>query len=70
MYYYPSFIPNLYKRYDVPIEGLVSALSDAPPNEHKKMLGEILYPLMDQLEHKHAAKVTGMILEMGTTYEL
>ena len=31
------------------------------------MLGEILYPLVDQLEHKHAAKVTGMILEMGTT---
>ncbi|PWA19478.1 polyadenylate-binding protein 2 [Artemisia annua] len=69
MYYYPSFIPNLYKRYDV-LEGLVSALSDAPPNEHKKMLREILYPLVDQLEHEHAAKVTGMILEMGTTCEL
>lgn len=32
-----------------------------------QMLGEILYPLVDQLEHEHAAKVTGMILEMGTT---
>ncbi|PWA58482.1 polyadenylate-binding protein 2 [Artemisia annua] len=58
MYYYPSFISNLYKRYDVPIEGLVSALCDAPPNEHKKMLDEILYPLVDQQEHEHAAKVT------------
>ncbi|PWA79942.1 poly(A) binding protein 2 [Artemisia annua] len=67
MHYYPSFIPNLYKRYDVPIEGLVSALSDAPLYEQKMMLGEILYPLVDQLEHEHAAKVTGMILEKGTT---
>ena len=28
------------------------------------MLGESLYPLVDQLEHEHAAKVTGMLLEM------
>ncbi|GJX74094.1 polyadenylate-binding protein 2-like protein, partial [Tanacetum coccineum] len=67
MYYYPVFIPNGYKRYDVPIEGLVSALRDAPLDQHKKILGEILYPLVDQLEHEHAAKVTGMILEMDTT---
>nr|GEY80575.1 polyadenylate-binding protein 2-like [Tanacetum cinerariifolium] len=30
------------------------------------MLGEILYPLVDQLEHEHAVKVTGLILEMDT----
>lgn len=28
------------------------------------MLGEALYPLVDQLEHDAAAKVTGMLLEM------
>lgn len=31
------------------------------------MLGESLYPLVDQLEHEHAAKVTGMLLEMDQT---
>ncbi|GAU39922.1 hypothetical protein TSUD_05140 [Trifolium subterraneum] len=29
-----------------------------------QMLGEALYPLVDQLEHDSAAKVTGMLLEM------
>nr|GFB33647.1 polyadenylate-binding protein 2-like [Tanacetum cinerariifolium] len=67
MYYCPSFIPNLYKRNEIPIEGLVSALCDAPLYQHKKMLGEILYPIVDQLEHEHAAKVTGLTLEMDTT---
>ena len=42
MFYYPSFIPNLYKRYDLPIEGLVSALCDAAPNEHNKVINYIL----------------------------
>jgi len=32
-----------------------------------QMLGESLYPLVDQLEHEHAAKVTGMLLEMDQT---
>nr|GEV39439.1 polyadenylate-binding protein 8-like [Tanacetum cinerariifolium] len=54
MYYCPSFIPNLYKRNDIPIEGLVSALCDAPLYQHKK------------LEHEHAAKVTELILEIDT----
>lgn len=31
------------------------------------MLGENLYPLVDQLEHDNAAKVTGMLLEMDQT---
>jgi polyadenylate-binding protein len=31
------------------------------------MLGESLYPLVEQLEHDHAAKVTGMLLEMDQT---
>ena len=31
------------------------------------MLGEQLYPLVDALEHDHAGKVTGMLLEMDQT---
>jgi polyadenylate-binding protein len=31
------------------------------------MLGEQLYPLVDKLEHDHAGKVTGMLLEMDQT---
>ncbi|KAK9293101.1 hypothetical protein L1049_021086 [Liquidambar formosana] len=31
------------------------------------MLGESLYPLVEQLEHEMAAKVTGMLLEMDQT---
>nr|GEV86236.1 retrovirus-related Pol polyprotein from transposon TNT 1-94 [Tanacetum cinerariifolium] len=54
MYYCPSFIPNLYKRNDIPIEGLVSALCDALLYQHKK------------LEHEHAAKATELILEIDT----
>lgn len=32
-----------------------------------QMLGEQLYPLVDMLEHDHAGKVTGMLLEMDQT---
>ena len=32
-----------------------------------QLLGENLYPLVDQLEHENAAKVTGMLLEMDQT---
>ncbi|RRT35090.1 hypothetical protein B296_00039081 [Ensete ventricosum] len=35
-----------------------------------QMLGEKLYPLVDQLEHVHAAQVTGMLLEMDQTQVL
>ncbi|RWV84853.1 hypothetical protein GW17_00053405 [Ensete ventricosum] len=35
-----------------------------------QMLGEKLYPLVDQLEHGHAAQVTGMLLEMDQTQVL
>ncbi|KAL8487547.1 hypothetical protein ACS0TY_024015 [Phlomoides rotata] len=39
----------------------------AKANSKSQMLGENLYPLVDQLEHEHAAKVTGMLLEMDQT---
>ncbi|KAL5987719.1 hypothetical protein ACLOJK_035471 [Asimina triloba] len=51
----------------VPIRVLASALADALPDEQRTMLGESLYPLVNQLEHDMAAKVTGMLLEMDQT---
>ncbi|KAK6938662.1 Polyadenylate-binding protein/Hyperplastic disc protein [Dillenia turbinata] len=51
----------------VPISALASALAHATPDQQRTMLGENLYPLVDQLEHEMAAKVTGMLLEMDQT---
>ncbi|KAL8492015.1 hypothetical protein ACS0TY_023570 [Phlomoides rotata] len=51
----------------MPITALASALANASPEQQRTMLGENLYPLVDQLEHEHAAKVTGMLLEMDQT---
>ncbi|KAJ0603952.1 hypothetical protein HanHA300_Chr02g0044111 [Helianthus annuus] len=51
----------------MPITALASALANASPDQQRTMLGENLYPLVDQLEHEHAAKVTGMLLEMDQT---
>ncbi|KAL7154579.1 hypothetical protein ABFS83_03G011000 [Erythranthe nasuta] len=46
---------------------LASALASASPENQRVMLGEQLYPLVDRLEHNHAGKVTGMLLEMDQT---
>nr|KJB40266.1 hypothetical protein B456_007G054700 [Gossypium raimondii] len=46
---------------------LASALANATTVQQRTLLGENLYPLVDQLEHDNAAKVTGMLLEMDQT---
>eukprot|EP00252_Welwitschia_mirabilis_P009093 TRINITY_DN213_c0_g1_i2.p1 TRINITY_DN213_c0_g1~~TRINITY_DN213_c0_g1_i2.p1 ORF type:complete len:196 (+),score=58.53 TRINITY_DN213_c0_g1_i2:223-810(+) len=51
----------------LPIGTLATALANSTPEQQRTMLGENLYPLVDQLEHEHAAKVTGMLLEMDQT---
>ncbi|XP_076944229.1 polyadenylate-binding protein 2-like [Bidens hawaiensis] len=51
----------------MPITALTSALANASPEQQRTMLGENLYPLVDELEHENAAKVTGMLLEMDQT---
>ncbi|KAI3445962.1 hypothetical protein Pfo_002627 [Paulownia fortunei] len=51
----------------IPIGALASALANASPTEQRTMLGENLYPLVEQLEPEMAAKVTGMLLEMDQT---
>ncbi|CAM6103223.1 unnamed protein product [Calypogeia fissa] len=49
-----------------PQEVLTAETSQAV-SERKEMLGELLYPMVDVLEHDHAGKVTGMLLEMDLT---
>lgn len=51
----------------VPMSALASALASATPENQRLMLGEQLYPLVEHLEPEHAAKVTGMLLEMDQT---
>ncbi|KAF5208442.1 Polyadenylate-binding protein [Thalictrum thalictroides] len=46
---------------------LASVLASASPKHQQQMLGEQLFPLVDRLEHDHAGKVTGMLLEMDQT---
>ncbi|XP_010540373.1 PREDICTED: polyadenylate-binding protein 2-like [Tarenaya hassleriana] len=50
-----------------PVHALASALANASPEQQRMMLGENLYPLVEQLERELAAKVTGMLLEMDQT---
>ncbi|KAL8204945.1 hypothetical protein R6Q57_010568 [Mikania cordata] len=44
-----------------------SMLSAASPETQKQILGERLYPLVKQHKPDHAAKITGMLLEMDNT---
>ncbi|XP_047326593.1 polyadenylate-binding protein 2-like [Impatiens glandulifera] len=58
---------------DVPLRApmsmsmLSSSLASATPENQRVMLGEQLYPLVEQLEHENVGKVTGMLLEMDQT---
>ncbi|KAK9690909.1 hypothetical protein RND81_09G162700 [Saponaria officinalis] len=48
----------------LPVGTLASLLANATPEHQRLLLGENLYPLVEQLEPDMAAKVTGMLLEM------
>ncbi|KAK3739741.1 hypothetical protein QZH41_003571 [Actinostola sp. cb2023] len=43
---------------------LPSVLAQAPPQEAKQMLGERLFPLIQNTHPDHAGKITGMLLEI------
>ncbi|XP_021851295.1 polyadenylate-binding protein 2 [Spinacia oleracea] len=51
----------------VPVGALATLLANATPEHQRLLLGENLYPLVEQLEPEMAAKVTGMLLEMDQT---
>jgi len=46
------------------IKAFTSALSSAPEEQRKQMLGERLFPLISQRQSGLAGKITGMLLEM------
>ncbi|KAJ8764413.1 hypothetical protein K2173_006153 [Erythroxylum novogranatense] len=64
-----SGLPFRDAAYSQPVQtgALATALANATPEQQRTLLGENLYPLVDQLEHENAAKVTGMLLEMDQT---
>ncbi|KAI9678866.1 MAG: Protein phosphatase PP2A regulatory subunit B [Caeruleum heppii] len=45
----------------------LQALSAAPPQQQKQMLGEALYPKINAQQPELAGKITGMLLEMDNT---
>jgi polyadenylate-binding protein len=42
----------------------ITRLASAPESQRKQMIGERLFPLVKVLQPTHAAKITGMLLEM------
>jgi len=44
-----------------------SMLASAPPSEQKQMLGERLFPLIQQWHPELAGKITGMLLEIDNS---
>jgi len=44
-----------------------SMLAAAPPQEQKQMLGERLFPLIQQTHADLAGKITGMLLEIDNS---
>ncbi|CAF4341156.1 unnamed protein product, partial [Rotaria sordida] len=44
-----------------------AVLANATPQEQKQMLGERLFPLIQQMQPELARKITGMLLEIVNT---
>lgn len=45
----------------------LQALTSAPPNQQKQLLGETLYPKISVMQPELAGKITGMLLEMDNS---
>ncbi|XP_047333230.1 polyadenylate-binding protein 2-like [Impatiens glandulifera] len=63
----PPPLRDLSSSQAIPIQALASALANASLGDQRTMLGENLYPLVENVEPENAAKVTGMLLEMDQT---
>uniref|UniRef100_A0A0D9WRM6 Polyadenylate-binding protein n=1 Tax=Leersia perrieri TaxID=77586 RepID=A0A0D9WRM6_9ORYZ len=48
----------------IPRNKLAASLASANPEQQREILGEFLFPLVEQLEKDCATKVTGMLLEL------
>ena len=49
------------------ISATLEAITSAPPNGQKQLLGEALYPRIQALQPELAGKITGMLLEMDNS---
>ncbi|KAL8160639.1 hypothetical protein V2J09_002176 [Rumex salicifolius] len=58
---------HLHERRQQSLGPLASQLADSSPERQRILLGENLYPLVEQFEPEMTAKVTGMLLEMDQT---
>ncbi|KAK4434398.1 Polyadenylate-binding protein 4 [Sesamum alatum] len=63
----PYDMGGMLPRDAVPQDMPITALANSTPQQQKTMLGENLYPLVDQRDHEHATKVTDMFLEVDQT---
>ena len=53
-------------RDEAPAGGLTN-LASMPPNQQKQMLGEAIYPKIQNIQPELAGKITGMLLEMDNS---
>ena len=54
-------------RDDVGTPNSLAGLGGLPPQQQKRMLGEAIYPKVQQMQPELAGKITGMLLEMDNS---
>ncbi|KIX04318.1 uncharacterized protein Z518_05185 [Rhinocladiella mackenziei CBS 650.93] len=54
-------------RDDVTTSSSLNNLASLPPSQQKQMLGEAIYPKIQQIQPELAGKITGMLLEMDNS---
>ena len=54
-------------REDVGTPNSLAGLGSLPPQQQKRMLGEAIYPKVQQMQPELAGKITGMLLEMDNS---
>ncbi|KAJ9613642.1 hypothetical protein, variant [Exophiala oligosperma] len=59
-----QMMPN---REEIGAPSTLSNLASLPPSQQKQMLGEAIYPKIQQMQPELAGKITGMLLEMDNS---